>query len=895
MQNIESVLQNMHKKWGNFKNTCIENPQIFYQHIFVGTSVFFVWWLLSAVGQNNDNLILRICAYIIPIIIGFAGIRRYQNIHKRFVVCAALMLLVLYAVSLLDASWTPKILAAVSSLVLSLMACFGMSCACEMYHHPWCKGEMDRDTFRNAELRLSMLRGLIYIVCFMCIVLAICVDGLAKNTYFMFFAVALSLPLYVAILQTTFRLTFRRIANYAISLVNVIVYLTMLDMAYLDKGILGFIGEPSIRSELENLLKQMPDTVKTGLLITLVVALLKDSVGNLLSTITSPHPANQSQRRRRNRRRLLTHWHYHRDATVSTRRDSAVELLVIEVFIFCIVIIFSVILSGAPRASVPDKTGAAQSATATATTEESSAATEDSTATTEESSATTEDSSATTEEPSATTEDSAATTEEPSVATEDSTATTEKSSATTEESADNPGGTSDNEIQIPFAIYPLSVAIIIFIPAIMSTWNITDERLIQSEHTYLALKSSQLYPEDVAHGTPHWQDFCQVLVNVYNNVSGLTSEDFGFHHMKDMLGKLHSYISNNNELSQCGETSILVAVCAGSRFYSDILAAKGNVDEQTLRESLHDDMSGHEPALKNNALQRTRDAQFANEIMDLLSLHYHAVEDKLSQQGSHENVDILSQPSMFQLECMAETFFEDREHVWGQRFGAYNISADEGIRLLKMDTIIHILQRETPNKQGCGLTWLCGKCIQNDPAEKEKMAAERQRNRAELMFLYPFLVLECYDARWSPRSSSFLLADEIAMYYKKMIEKGYYIDHHSLEEAITNIFRYFLETDADYAYLVFALEYLESLEDGTVRVTSKKARANRKFTDFCEQHKATYKKLAAEFTKHHPEKTLKEIDDEMQTLFNNISRIMHDLFTPPWEQPTPKAGEENVP
>lgn len=835
MPNMEKKLQDAKRKWKSWKESYLKDSRRMYRHLWLEISILFFYCLISGWEQNSNSGIISIYAYKIACIITFYGLLlslllfivqvlstepKGNSSVDILTLATPLVVVTMYVLDKLNLSCVADLFPWVSAFFYSLLLCFAMGCTCESYHHPWCEGNMDRDTFRNAELQLSILRGIIYITCLMCVVCANWMDDFTKNKYFLWFCICLAIPLYVAILQTTFRMTFRRIANFAISLSNVIVYLTMLDLACMDSGILGFIGGENVREDFIDVLEHIPDTVKTGLLITLVAALLKDSVSSYLAVVTSPHPANQSQRRRRNRRRLLTHWHYHRNSAVSTRRDSAVELLVVEVIVFFLAIVAAVLLS------VPDII------------------------------------------------------------------------------SPKTDSLSDVSSNIPFAIYPISAAIIIFIPAIMSTWNITDERLIQSEYTYLTIKSSQIYSEDVVHGTPHWQDYCQVLINVYNNVSGLTSEDFGFHRMKEIISKLHSYVSNNNEIASSEDQTVSLSVCAGSRFYSDILTAKGNIDAQTLREAAHDDLPENKPIQKNDVLQRARDAQFANEIMDLLSEHYHAVQSKLDQSRASEGADILSQPSMFQLECMAEMFFEDSKHVWGQRFSPYNISADEGIKLLKMDTIIHILRRETPNKQGCGLSWLCSKCLKLNHADSEKAENERRQNRAELFYLYPFYVLECYKARWSPKGELFLLANECAQYYSKMIKQNYYMSPDLLKEPIKCIHQYFLETDTDADFVAFVsqcirenMEEEKSNEDIPEYLSHKLDLANRWYKKHNQINEAQIiaRKQAAEFaTKKANRDSKQEVDEQEKaiTLYSDISEIMHYLFVSSEQTPT-SGGDKN--
>ena len=586
----------------------------------------------------------------------------------------------------------------------SLFIVLFLSISCENSYAPWINGEVSRYDYAKNERRMKTIRIITYFACVVNMALTYWCPNFTGSSVYMHTAVIYSIPLGLCILQSTWRLTFRPAANYAIAVANVIIYLTVLDMKCPANDLLGFISID--REKLIAFFTNIPDLVKNGIIITILVTMLKDYLSNLLTAITSRHPSNLSQRKRRNRRRLLTHWHYNRNRSISPLEDSTVLLLIIESAVFCAAMILALSVSTYTPASGQNKAVFTPS----------------------------------------------------------------------------------------FSIYPLVVSLIFFLPAIMSVWTVSDEKLLHSEHAYLIAKGALLEPNDVKNATTHWLDFAQVLVNLYTNVSGLESEDREYHRISKFLATIYEYLSSDT--------------CAKSKFFSDILWLKGNINYKLLRESAHEAAAdGKELYLDSNMIQRARDVRFASDFYRLI---HNAFADNAPKKAKQKpRLHHYGPKSVYEADPLqfvfdlVTWFFSDFDHAWAQRFSAYHISAHQGIELLKIDTILHFLRQE--GNEHCALAWLGCKneeCPQkhqkNNSAPDVDLSA---RNRMEMLLLYPFVVSNCYHNRWGSKARNILLIDDIVQYYTNIADQDFSAPKKQLDDVIYSSYRHLLELDADISLL----------------------------------------------------------------------------------------------
>ena len=585
---------------------------------------------------------------------------------------------------------------------------------CRLFHHPWNNGKMDCKYFLQAEIVQKIIQYFTYALCAINICIAHAFDKFVQTPLCMIAAVSFSLPLAICILQGTYRLTFRRMANWAIASVNTLLYLTLLDCACIGEKILGLFGSTTTRTSLASAMANLPDPIKTGVVATVVIIILKDSIATFLSDITSRHPSNLAQRRRHNRRRLLTHWHYKKDATISSLENITVAFLVFESIFFAIAAIWIFVATGYARALVT---------------------------------------------------------------------------------------ASDKPPIMPFGLYLFGLALLIFIPSIMSVWTISDESLIQSEYTFLTNRAPWLRPDDIKESSAHWLDFCQVLVNLYNNVSGIESEDCGYHDLQGFLKKLHNDI---------GKTD----TCASTRFFTDILGFKSDINAKLLRDSSHDEADDMNPQYQNGyMIQRARDVQFSHQLLALLIAHYK------DQNDAEKKKSLLERDPLFMIMDISAAFFTEDNSVWGLRFTGYSLTAEEASQLLQMDTLLHILRHDKTtkcclHKYNCPYPGVCPANKEKDSSEdntqkkempsendvkskentskdipqkdvnpsedndekKERIPKEKAAQilqRIELSILYPLLVIKCYELRWGKAVTDEAFRMKIIDYYRTLINKKY--------------------------------------------------------------------------------------------------------------------------
>lgn len=326
---------------------------------------------------------------------------------------------------------------------------------------------------------------------------------------------------------------------------------------------------------------------------------------------------------------------------------------------------------------------------------------------------------------------------------------------------------------------------------LMLLWDISDSQLIHSEYRYLSFRGLDLRSKDVESSTTHWLDYCQVLTNLYTNVSGLDSEDAGYHSLSEMLERLQSYLTRD----KC---------CCGFKFFSDILMTKSDVNAILLRESNHmppNEQGAYEPM--QNASQMAKDIQFSD-LMDLASGN--------SDQQTAQTVFSGSPLDFFNF--LANCAFEGRQQVWAQRLIRHSISGEEIVQLIKKDVMINILCKDS--SEFCGLLWLGCPYKADDSQCSGHSAGEQDsfvQRRMELMLLFPFLVSQCFARRWHTESKNILFVGDFFHFYKEVSTKKLKYSEacsKKLDDAVYSAFRYLLEAHLDLSCLALIMECFEN-------------------------------------------------------------------------------------
>lgn len=640
------------------------------------------------------------------------NILKNQFMHKAF-----MLLNKLFEGEFLLSSGVEVLQTAILLLPAALAMLF-LTLGCRYFSHPWRNGKIHKQAFRTVECLMRFFRVYSYVNCLSYLILTLKSDSFRDSPTFMAAAALSSILLFECNLQSLMRLNFRRWPNYVIAVANTILYLALLDLFCSHNGsenapFMGFIPlfNSVSRTDVIDAIREIPDGFRNSVIAAAVLAMLKDSLSNIIVGGVDTYPADLAQRRRRNRRRLLTHWHYDKDGTFSSWENSVFILLIFEGLAFFTAFVAAFFLPTVIKAvqAFASQTGRSNVMDSTI-----------------------------------------------------------RITAATVQNAEIGN-------LLPFATYLIMVAAIMCVPALLSFWSISDERLVQSEYLYLSYQGSRLRPIDIKNSSSRWRDYCQVLVNLYSNVSGLDSEDQAYHSLKGMLIRIRNSLGTAD-------------TCTNTKFFSDILSAKGDINATLRRESSHN----KSVPSKNDTTQQAQDIQFASELLALVDKH-------LNDSIVIEQDNILAtQNPLYLVEHMSELFFQNQQHAWGQRFGAYNIDAEEGIRLLKMDSMIHILQRESYGH--CGLRWLgcnCApkpqQCSHNDIQDSETVLC----NRLELLLIFPFIVIDCYNKRWN-KVDGFQFVHDISTYYWNLFDEKIFIDKsETIEKVIVNVLRYFAVSETD--------------------------------------------------------------------------------------------------
>ncbi len=242
------------------------------------------------------------------------------------------------------------------------------------------------------------------------------------------------------------------------------------------------------------------------------------------------------------------------------------------------------------------------------------------------------------------------------------------------------------------AVYITIVSSVFYLSGIMAHWSIDADRLIQSEHAYLLFNGLKLSVNDIRESTPKWKDYCQVLMSLYANVCGIDSED-DYYHKLDML-----LINISDGFSQ--------DLCVHEKFISDILKTKGDINPQLMREAPLSEKEQEVSAVpKSNEYRKAQDIIFSSDLCKVLS-HYR---EPLKKSGLKGGKNLGEYDPLDLMLLATNLFFDGREDSWELRLGKCGIGSEEGMHLLKIDTLIRMLHMYSQKE--CGLFWL--QCAQH--------------------------------------------------------------------------------------------------------------------------------------------------------------------------------------
>lgn len=612
---------------------------------------------------------------------------------------------------------------------------------CNYFFHNWSEGSLEHNMFMVGECAMQRVRWTCYGVAVINLYFAFSSSNFRNNSVLSLIAVSLVIPFFISNLQSLCRLTFRRWPNHAIAFGNAILYLAVLTMPYEESNLWGVV---SIKTEsIATLIDNLPASLKGSIIVATVVAVLNESLKDTLSGVINQEPSNVSQRRRRIRRKLLTHWYYKKNSVISSNENIVVNLAIVLTLVYMACLLFSFGMTLSDSNKLPSN------------------------------------------------EDTLSTT-----AVGISVVDRQNSVADTDADSSDINGLS-------LSSYLVILAIIIYVPGIMAHWNISDDRLIQSEYLYLIFQGARLTSDDIQNSTTHWNDYCQVLVHLYSNVSGIASEDHGYHNLSSMLSKLRKHLAQGND-------------CVDAKFFSDLLCAKGDINAKLLREYPHNEKA----EAKNKDAQQAQDLQFATNLLDLLDNHIH-------EHNCSPDTDLMDYNPLVLIESAGAWFFDGRENDWGQRLGAYNVSAIEGIKLLKMDAMIYILQRETLGH--CGLSWLGCNCESKSHIceQKQKVTSNVSNvdmlitKRLELLLSYPCIIIQCFAKRWQYKFDNYLFSDDVSHFYDMVFYQGIYARNiDQISQAVDSVLRHLAELDLGGAFVIDAAEQFLTYREAIQQIES---------------------------------------------------------------------------
>lgn len=324
------------------------------------------------------------------------------------------------------------------------------------------------------------------------------------------------------------------------------------------------------------------------------------------------------------------------------------------------------------------------------------------------------------------------------------------------------------------AVYLAIAGLVCYTSGILAHWNIDNDRLIQSEYSYLHVQGGKITEEDVLNGKVRWRDFCQVLVEFYSSVSSVNSEDHYLHNIGSLLINMLENLLQKN-------------VVVSEKFICDILMAKGDIKSKIIRDaSYSEDPAKNSNAPKSSDLTKAQDILFSRDIINLLDYY----EEKVKGCAQYKRLQDI--PPLKLLIQISGFFFDGQDASWTRRFGGRDIGVAEGICLLKVDTLINILQMYSHKE--CALHWLwcaarcngsgkyCEQCPQKR-GEAPGFVDTCMADRMDIVMNYPLFVHQSFARRWSPLVNPMYYSFSCVPYFQKIYDEELYAGTDSKKKA----------------------------------------------------------------------------------------------------------------
>lgn len=341
-------------------------------------------------------------------------------------------------------------------------------------------------------------------------------------------------------------------------------------------------------------------------------------------------------------------------------------------------------------------------------------------------------------------------------------------------------GSSTTEQILTISMYLFFISAIAGLSGLVGYWYISDDELLKSEYRYIMIQSSLLKENDIIKGTPRWRDYCQVIVNLYSNISGISSEDKHIHKLNHILEKAKKFKGDRES-------------CASIKFIGDIVFEKGDLLSDKLR--LAKNESYRDTDL---IVQQAKDVIFTNDFGNIGQGSPSDVREKL------ENYNLLQ--ILFHA---GDLFFgEETKEIWAQRFGPHNVTAEEGINLLKNDAITYFLKRQSASKcclAWCGCPWSRAECDGDKNTKEFKM---------EVIITYPYIIFECFNKRWHrTKTGKQDHSEDMLYYFRDVFLDSYKVSCTDVSVTLNNCFSFLAETEMDPDSLDMTVTQLTELQD----------------------------------------------------------------------------------
>jgi hypothetical protein len=189
------------------------------------------------------------------------------------------------------------------------------------------------------------------------------------------------------------------------------------------------------------------------------------------------------------------------------------------------------------------------------------------------------------------------------------------------------------------------------------------------------------------------------------------------------------------------------------KFLIDIVQVKYDAYARVLRDTIVD----HDADSQANDVRRAQDLQFAANFKNL----FYSCSDIQYPKDIME----FSVPELITL--MNEAFFScNKKDVWNQRFSPFNITAEDGIALMKLDALQVIMKRY--GKGDCGFTLLGCRCNNSSNCSQSREndnIIDVAVRRLELVVVYPLILVESFKKRWNPGFDDALFGEDFRLYY----------------------------------------------------------------------------------------------------------------------------------